>query len=157
MSEQTIDTALAKRLAEAGALHGAAIIGKPGGWSVVLKLGGQQKLLGAQRADKPRIWRSLDRCVEYLRSELSIVRLDSLDASNYRANDVERTSREDTADRMRRTHEAAAHDKWFRAQVEQAIVEADDPGTEWISHEDAKASWAKKRAELLKRLDGSAE
>lgn len=156
MDEQTIDTSLAKRLAEAGGVYGAAIVGKPGGWSVVLKLGVHEKVLGAQRTDKPRIWRSLDRCIDYLRSELSIVRVDSLDASQYCAEGNGVTSREDTAERMRRTHEAAAHDKWFRTQVEQAIVEADDPSTAWVSHEDAKASWAKKRAEMLKYLDGSA-
>ena len=36
MSEHTIDTAMAKRMAQARAIHGAAIIGQPGGWSVML-------------------------------------------------------------------------------------------------------------------------
>lgn len=57
------------------------------------------------------------------------------------------------AERMRHAHEAAGHDKWFRAQVEQAINEADDPSIEWVSHEEAKVSWAKKRAQLLKRIE----
>ncbi len=39
MSSHTIDTAMAKRLVEAAAIRGASIIGQPGGWSVVLKLG----------------------------------------------------------------------------------------------------------------------
>mgnify|MGYP000025178467 FL=1 len=43
MSSHTIDTAMAKRLVEAAAIRGAAIIGQPGGWSVVLKLGMQDK------------------------------------------------------------------------------------------------------------------
>ena len=55
-------------------------------------------------------------------------------------------------------HETAAHDKWFRAQVEDAINEAGDPATAWVSNEEAKAGWAKKRAELIKRIkaEGSA-
>ncbi|MEO7579334.1 MAG: hypothetical protein ABIT83_17125, partial [Massilia sp.] len=72
MSEHIIDTAMAKRLAAAGAIHGVAIVGQPGGWSVMLIFGKTEKPLGAQRTDKPRLWRSLDRCIEYLKSELHI-------------------------------------------------------------------------------------
>lgn len=154
MSNHTIDTAMAKRMVEAAAIHGAAIIGQPGGWSVVLKLGMTEKPLGTQRTGKPRLWRSLDRCIEYLKNELHIARFDMLDATNYSAVSIVGKSRGDTAARMRRAHEAAAHDKWFREQVEQGIKEADDPNTQWISHEEAQASWAKKRAELLKRVEG---
>ena len=154
MSNHTIDTAMAKRMVEAAAIHGAAIIGQPGGWSVMLKLGMTEKPLGTQRTDKPRLWRSLDRCIEYLKNELQIARFDMLDATSYSAVSIVGKSRGDTAARMRRAHEAAAHDKWFREQVEQGIKEANDPNTQWVSHEEAQASWAKKRAELLKRVKG---
>lgn len=156
MTDNTIDTGMAKRLIEAAAIRGASIIGQPDGWSVMLKLGNAEKPLGTQRTDKPRLWRSLDRCIEYLKNELHIVRFDMLDATNHNSVAVGGRSRMDTAERMRRTHEAAAHDKWFREQVEQAIKEADHPNTEWVSHEDAKASWAKKRTKLVKRFEGSA-
>lgn len=59
------------------------------------------------------------------------------------------------AERLRHAHQAAAYDKWFRAEVEQGLKEADDPNTQWVSNEDAKKSWAKQRAELVKRA-GSA-
>lgn len=157
MSTHTIDTAMAKRMVEAAAIRGAAIIGQPGGWSVMLKLGMQEKPLGAQRTDKPRLWRSLDRCVEYLKKELHIARFELLDATNY--SDVAIVggkSRADASARLRNAHEAAAHDKWFREQVEQAIAEADAPNAEWVSNEDANASWAKKRAKLVKRAEESA-
>jgi hypothetical protein len=39
MSEHTIDTAMARRMVEASAILGASIIGVPGGWSVMLRLG----------------------------------------------------------------------------------------------------------------------
>ena len=42
---------------------------------------------------------------------------------------------------------AAEHDAWFRAQVEAAIVEADDPATQWLSHDDVvemSARWREK-------------
>ncbi len=155
-SSHTIDTAMAKRLVEAAAIRGASIIGQPGGWSVVLKLGLQEKPLGAQRSDKPRTWRSLDRCVDYLKKELHIARFELLDATHYSHVALEGKSRIDASDRLRNAHEAAAHDKWFREQVELAIREADDPAAHWISHEKAHASWAAKRAELLKRVEESA-
>src|SRR6476620_8959142 len=43
--------------------------------------------------------------------------------------------RPDTAERQRRRHEAAGYDAWFRSEVAQALREADDPNTEWVSNE----------------------
>lgn len=154
MSDRTIDTAMAKRMVEAATIRGASIIGLPGGWSVMLKLGMSEKPLGAQRTDNPRLWRSLDRCIEYLKNELHIARFDMLDATNFSTVAIGGKTRADTSERMRRAHKAAAHDKWFRGEVAQAIREADDPNTEWVSNEDAKTGWAKKRAELVKRIEG---
>ena len=156
MSSHTIDTAMAKRMVEASAIRGASIIGQPGGWSVVLKLGMQEKPLGAQRSDKPRMWRSLDSCVDYLKRELHIARFELLDATNYSDVPLVGKSRADASERLRKAHEAAAHDKWFREQVEIGLAEADDPATEWVTNEEANASWAKKRAELVKRAEGIA-
>lgn len=124
MSTYTIDTAVAKRLAEASAIRGASIVGKPGGWSVMIKMGMVEKPLGTQRTDKPRTWRSLDSCVQYLRDELQIMRVDMLDASNYSTGDVSGRQRPDSAQRLKRAHEAAAYDAWFREQVQASI---DDP------------------------------
>ena len=157
MSTDTIDTAMAKRMVEAAAIRGAAIIGQPGGWSVILKLGMAEKPLGTQRTGKPRLWRSLDRCVQYLKNEMCIARFELLDATNY--SDVVVVggrARADASKRLRNAHEAAAHDKWFRVQVEQSLAEADDPNTKWISNEEANKTWAKKRAGLVKRVKGSA-
>lgn len=153
----TIDTSMAKRMAEASAIRGASIIGQPGGWSVVLKLGLQERPLGAQRTDKPRTWRSLDRAVAFIKGELHIARFDLLDATNHSdAEPMEGRTRADASERLRHAHQAAAYDKWFRAEVEQGLKEADDPNTQWISNEDAKKSWAKQRAELVKRAEGAA-
>jgi hypothetical protein len=50
---RTIDTAKAKRMAAASAIQGASIIGQPGGWTVMLKLGVVEQPLGTQRTDTP--------------------------------------------------------------------------------------------------------
>jgi hypothetical protein len=155
MSPQTIDTAMARRMVETSAIRGASIIAQPGGWSVWLKLGAQELPLGAQRGDKPRLWRSLDRCVDYLRRELHIVRFDLLDATDYSEESTGARTRRDAAERLRSAHEAAAHDRWFRAQVAQGLREADAPDAEWATNEEVERGWAEKRAELLKRAEGS--
>ena len=155
-THSTIDTAMAKRMVEASAIRSASIIGQPGGWSVLLKLGLQEKLLGVQRSDKPRMWRSLDRCVEYLRSELHIAKFDLLDATHHSDASVVGKTRADASARMRTAHKAATHDKWFRDQVALAVKEADDPQTEWVSNEDATKSWEKKRAKLAKAVKANA-
>lgn len=48
-------------------------------------------------------------------------------------------------------HEAAAHDRWFREQVQMALDEADKPDAEFIPHEQVMAEWEIQRAELLRR------
>lgn len=141
----TIDTLVARRMAETAAIRGASIIGQPGGWSVMLKVGMQEKPLGTQRTDKPRTWRSLDSCMSYLRDELHIVRVDGVDATHYSDVSVHTKRRADAAERMKQAHQAAAYDKWFRAQVQAAI---DDPRPS-IPHEqvmtDVRAVIAKAR------------
>ncbi|MFC5771397.1 antitoxin PaaA2 family protein [Thauera sinica] len=147
MSTQTIDSAMARRMVEASAIHGASIIGRPGGWSVMLKLGKVEKLLGTQRTDKPRMWRSLDTCMDYLRNELHIVRVDLLDATHYSDGDASRRPRQDASERMKRAHEAAAYDAWFREQVQASI---DDPRPS-ISDDEARARFANRKTALRRR------
>ena len=65
-------------------------------------------------------------------------------------------TRADASVRLRQARAAAAHDKWFRAQVDQAIQEADDPNAQWVSNEDANKRWTKQRAVLVKRAARSA-
>ncbi|PPD55403.1 MAG: hypothetical protein CTY12_01105 [Methylotenera sp.] len=135
MSSQTIDTAIAKRMVKENAIQGASIIGQTGGWSVMIKLGISERLLGTQRSDKPRVWRSLDSCVSYLKGELHISRFDMLDATNYNKIAIKGTLRSDTSERMKEAHKAAAYNKWFREGVQASM---DDPRPS-ISNDEAKA------------------
>ena len=57
---------------------------------------------------------------------------------------------------MKRAHAAVEHDKWFRAQVAQGLKEADDPATEWVTHDLVKEDMAIQRATLLARIKGAA-
>jgi hypothetical protein len=65
--------------------------------------------------------------------------------------------REFMRDFVRRQREAREHDTWFRAEVEQAVREADDPATPRMSNDEVKADWRRRRAGLAKRAAEKAE
>lgn len=44
----------------------------------------------------------------------------------------------------------AQHDAWFSGEVDQALIEADDPSTRRLDHADVRAKWHAQR-ELLER------
>jgi len=57
------------------------------------------------------------------------------------------------SERMKRSHKAAAHDKWFPEEVGQALAEARDPAAApSIPHAVAKANMARQRDELRARV-----
>jgi hypothetical protein len=150
MNPEIIDTAVAKQLIQAHALRSASIVGQPGGWSVVFKLEASEKVLAAQRSKLVRVWRSLDRCVAFMRTELGVAHFDGLDASHYAAEGPIRKTRTDASKRMRRAHEAAAHDEWFRAQVGEGLRDLDAGRV--VSEADHDTHWAKRRVALEKRV-----
>lgn len=152
---ETIDHRTVAQAVRAGAVRGAHIVGQAGGWGVVFHYGQTTPVLAAKRGEV-RTFARLETLVGYLK-DLGIPKFE-VDASGY---EPEKTSRPrmraDAAERLRHAHQAAAHDKWFRMEVEEALQEADDPNTEWVSHEVVKADMAKQRAALLKRLKGRAK
>ena len=63
--------------------------------------------------------------------------------------------RPDRAETLKRAHEAAEHDAWFREQVQLALDEADQPDAVYIPHEVVKSEWAERREELMmKAMEG---
>lgn len=52
--------------------------------------------------------------------------------------------------------DAADHDAWFRAQVEQALRDADDPTIRPIPDEEVRAEFAARRAAALSKSSGDA-
>ncbi len=112
---------------------------------------------GARCTAQPpvRLFKRMETLVSYLK-EVGISRFD-VDAADYSPETVKTHSRPDRAEALRRAHEAAAHDKWFREQVEEALREADDPNTEWVPHDVVKQDMARQRADLLARIKGETE
>ncbi len=142
---ETIDHGTLSRLVEAGAVRGAHIVGQSGGWAVLVKYGLVERPLAAQRSRQVRLFRKFETLVSYLK-EVGIARFD-VDAANYDAASVSATRRPDRAEALKRAHEAAAYDTWFREQVQASI---DDPRPSF-SDEEARAMFAKRRAALRQR------
>lgn len=142
---ETIDHGTLSRLVEAGAVRGAHIVGQSGGWAVLVKYGMTERPLAAQRSRQVRLFRKFETLVSYLK-EIGIVRFD-VDAANYDAATATATRRPDRADALKRAHEAAAYDTWFREQVQTSM---NDPRPS-VPDEEARARFAKRRAALRQR------
>jgi hypothetical protein len=149
VNAELIDTALAKELIRAEAVQGASIVGRPGGWSVLLRLGAATKMLAAQRSRQARLWRSLDRCVSFMRNELGLERFDQLDASKYTPEGPVRRPRADAAARLKQAHEAAAHTRWFRAHVQLGLDDLDAGRV--VSDTEHDADWSRRKRALQNR------
>jgi len=151
---ETIDRATLVNLVQAGAVHETSIIGQPGGWEVVVRYGKVRRAL-AVKGGQARIFRKLDTLDSFLRGiGLTQYQVDArqFDAEAFKATRTNAAA----SQRLKRAHNAAAYDKWFSAEIDQAIKEADDPATKWVSNEDAKAESAKRRAAWLKQAQAMA-
>ncbi|EJZ19265.1 hypothetical protein RCCGEPOP_21222, partial [Rhizobium sp. Pop5] len=60
MTPETIDHSTLSRLVEAGAIDAAHVVGKTGGWSVVIRYGKAERPLAAQRSRQVRVFKRMD-------------------------------------------------------------------------------------------------
>lgn len=123
---ETIDGKAVRGLVDAKAIKGAVVLGQPGGYAVVVKYGTQARAIAAQRSRRMRLWRNLNTAATYVQGELGVDRFE-VDMSDLDIAAEDR-SRPDTAERQRQLREAAEHDAWFRAQVQEAF-DAEKAGT----------------------------
>jgi hypothetical protein len=99
---------------------------------------GDDGLLVTTRARRPRRFSDLRKAMLVLR-EMGITSM-QVDATHWNPDAAAvGTTRPDRSEALKRAYEAAAHDRWFRAQVEEALQEADDPATVSIPHEQVMA------------------
>ena len=122
MTTETIDHTTLTKLAEAGVVRSAHVVGQAGGWGVLVKYGMTERALAAQRSHQMRIFRKLETLVTYLKG-VGIPRFD-VDAVNYDAEGESVYKRPDRAVAMKKAHESAAYDKWLKAEIQETI---DDP------------------------------
>ena len=151
--DKTIDHGTLLRLVAAGAQIGAEVVGGAGGWGVVINYGRASQTLAATRG-KPRTFRQFETLAGYLKA-LGIVEY-RVDAARFEpgaavANPADKRSAT-ASERMKRAHQAAAYDTWFREQVQASI---DDPRPS-IGDDEARQRFAATRAALTQRA-GSAK
>lgn len=131
MTTETIDHTTLTKLAEAGVVRSAHVVGQAGGWGILVKYGMTERALAAQRSHQVRIFRKLETLVDYLKG-IGIPRFD-VDAVNYDPDSVTVHKRPDRAAAMKSAHEAAAYTKWLKAEVQEAI----DDTSPTIPHDEA--------------------
>ncbi len=148
-----IDGKAVRTLVEARAIRSATILGAPGGWSILVRYGDAERAVAAQRARAPRLWRTLAAAAAYIRDDLGVLRFE-VDMAGH-APDARPRRRPDQAAALRRAHEAAEHDRWFRAEIEKAAAEAESPDAVWIDHETVEEDMRRQRAALEARLAGT--
>lgn len=140
MRTDTITHDSVARLVEAGAIRAAHVVGQPGGWGVLFKYGMTERPLAAQRGNV-RLFRKFEALVSYLR-ELGIVSFE-VDAAGYDPSAALSERAQGQVERaraqMQAAHAAAAYDKWFSAEIDAALAEADDPNVRPVAHADAMA------------------
>jgi hypothetical protein len=146
MTTETIDHTTFTKLAEAGVVRSAHIVGQPGGWGILVKYGMSERALAAQRSQQVRIFRKFETLVGYLKG-VGIVRFD-VDAVNFDADSLTARTRPDTTATLKKAHAAAAYDKWLKTEVQEAI----DDTRPSIPNEEVKKHFAGKREALRKRI-----
>lgn len=146
MTIETIDHTALVKLAAAGAVRSAHIVGQSGGWGVLIRHGTTERALAAQRSQQVRIFRKFETLVGYLKG-VGIVRFD-VDAVNWDAGGPTTRPRSETATTGSEMHEAAAYDDWLKAEVQEAI----DDTSPTIPHDEVKRHFAEKREALRKRI-----
>ncbi|MEJ7805713.1 MAG: hypothetical protein WKG03_07325 [Telluria sp.] len=146
MTTETIDHTTFTKLAEAGVVRSAHIVGQPGGWGILVKYGMTERALAAQRSQQVRIFRKFETLVGYLKG-VGIVRFD-VDAVNFDADSPTARTRPDTTATLKKAHAAAAYDKWLKTEVQEAI----DDTRPSIPNEEVKKHFAGKREALRKRI-----
>lgn len=155
MATDTIDQKTLSGLIEAGAVRSAHVVGQRGGWGVLFKYGMTERPLATQRGSV-RTWAKFETLATYLR-ELGIVRFE-VDAAQYDPTAQRSTAEQSKADRareqMKAAHADAAYNKWFRAEIKEAIAEADDASVPKIAHGDVAAALQSSDTAALRALAG---
>ena len=146
MATQTIDHNTLSQLVQAGAVRGAHVIGRDGGWALAAKYGLTERYLATTRSKQVRTFKRLETVVAYLR-EIGISQFD-VDAAQYDPSVAVRPTRPDRSVALKKAHEAAAYDKWFRAQVQESL----DDSRPNVSHAEVQKDMADKKTALRRRL-----
>jgi predicted transcriptional regulator len=139
---------------EAGAVMTITLKAHGAAFAVQAETRRGEAVLVDSRRKEPRMFTDPRKAMMLLRD--MGIRSAKMDATSWQPEqaDLLRKSRPAAAEQMKAMHEAAEHDKWFKAQVEIGL--ADMQAGRVVSAEAASSRWADKRAELLKKAEAHA-
>lgn len=147
---QTLTLEQLRTTANTGGIVSVAVKAKGKTFLVQIFMLKGDALLAKARSTKPRYFTNPFQAITLLR-KLGITN-GTYDVSEYTPEEKASThTRPDRTEALKRTHQAAAYDQWFRAQVQDALAEADDPTTTWISHDAVKDEIAQQRQSIQAR------
>jgi hypothetical protein len=143
-TEPKLNHATLAQLARAGTLTEVRAIGERGGWLLTVSFGAQTRLkLCAQRSGEPRLFARFESLVTYLKG-LGIKSF-TVETAGFEAKAAASRRRPDRAEALRRVHRAAAQERPLPSALQTALLEADAPTAQWLSHKDLKREWAAAR------------
>jgi hypothetical protein len=152
--DKTIDHSTLRRLVAAGTRVGAEVVGTGGSWGVVINCGRTRQTLAATRG-RPKTFRQFETLAGYLKG-LGIVEY-RVNAAAFEPGSPQKSApdrRSITAsERMKRAHEAAAYDSWFRDQVQASI----DDSRPSLNDDQARAQMAARRQALLQAAGAASD
>ena len=134
--------------AETGAVLGVTLRASGAGFFVCAETRRGESTLITTRDKKPRRFVDSGKALRLLQA-LGIEKA-TVNLTHWRPDEIEfeRKPRPDRAAAMRETFDAAAYDRAFRADVEAALREADDPATKWVAHDKVMTKLDRKVAKL---------
>ncbi len=146
---QTVQLATARELAAAGSVRDTVLVGQPGGYAVMFKVGMAERAL-ATKAGATRLFAGLDAAVRVLRNELGISHY-QVDASGYSDDPENRRRRPDRTAALKRAREDAAYTEFLRQGIQEARA---DPRPA-LSSEEAARHMDLIKVSLQARLDAA--
>ncbi len=123
--------ATARELAQAGSISAAMIVGQPGGWGVRLRVGQSEGAL-AGKDGRPRLFSKIDTAAATMR-DLGLTQV-VIDLAGHTEDPIP-SRRPDRSEALKRAHAAAAHDTWFRQQVQVTLDRISSGETRFRDHD----------------------
>jgi hypothetical protein len=152
MNLQVINQKTLKQLVDDGIITSATAVSHESQWELIVSYGKVHKVLATTPSNKIRTWAKMDTLIEYV-AKLGIKNLEA-DLSSYSSKRSLSRKRPDRAEAMRKTHEAAKHDEWFRKEVIDGLALAESRDAVWTSSDEVRANMEHRKQRLMEQANG---
>lgn len=136
---QTMTLEQLRATTDAGGVLGVTLQAQGGAFYVNIETRRGEAMFVSTKEKKPRKFIDPRKAMLLLR-EIG-VRTMRVNAEQWRPEEIEfeKRQRPDSAELLKKKHQAADYDTWFRNAVEGALAKADSPDAVWLSSDDMKS------------------